>query len=484
MKKTIAIALTLISAALADTPPHPDKLSYPALDYHPPKAEDFRTTLANGVVVFLAEDHELPTLDVTATVRVGSYLDPAGKEGLAAAMGDQMRSGGTEGLEPQALDERLAFLAANVSSSVELTKGTVSLSCLAKDADEALALFFDVLRRPRFDEGRLALYKQETLQRMKGRNDRTSGIEDREWDRLMYGDHPETHLATKASIEAITRQDLVDFHARYYFPRDVILSVAGDFKREEMLAKLAAAFGGWADRDEQVPPIAAPTNATTPGVYMLPKTGEHVNQGRVSIGHLGIQRTNPDHYATTLLNYILGGGSFTSRITGRVRSDEGLAYSVNSRWQPGTYYPGVFRIAFQSKSETCAFAAKLCVEEMQKAIDAGVTEAELSGAKSYYVESFPNRFSSKRDIVNTFADDEYTGREAGYYERFRENVEKVTLDDVKRVAKEYLHPDNLVIVVVGDLEVIRKGIASHPATFDELGKVTELPLSDPFTLKR
>ncbi len=480
--KAIVIALTVVSVALAEAPSHPDKLTYPPLDYLVPKPEDFRTTLANGVVVFIAEDHELPTLDVSATVRVGSYLDPAGKEGLAAAMGDQMRNGGTEGMEPQALDERLAFLAANVSSSVDLTKGTVSLSCLAKDADEALGLFFDVLRRPRFDEGRLALYKQETLQRMKGRNDRTNGIEDREWDRLMYGDHPETHLATKPSVEAITRQDLVDFHAKYYFPRDVILSVAGDFKREEMLAKLEAAFGGWADRDERVAPIAAPTNEPAPGVYMFPKT--KVNQGRVSIGHLGIQRTNPDHYATTLLNYILGGGSFTSRITGRVRSDEGLAYSVNSRWQPGTYYPGVFRIAFQSKSETCAFAAKLCVEEMQKAIDAGVTEQELSGAKSYYVESFPNRFSSKREVVNTFADDEYTGREKGYYERFRENVEKVTLDDVKRVAKAYLHPDKLVIVVVGDLDAIRKGIAAHPATFDELGKVTELPLSDPFTLKR
>ncbi|MEK7867444.1 MAG: pitrilysin family protein [Planctomycetota bacterium] len=482
MRPFIAIALTLAATAWADSPKHPDGLTYPPLDYRPPRPEDFRTTLSNGVVVFIAEDHELPTLDVQAIVRVGTHLDPEGKEGLASAVGDQMRNGGTEGMAPADLDGRLAFLAATIGSQVELAKGQVTLSCLSKDGDEALKLFADVLRRPRFDEARIGLYKTETLTKMKGRNDRTSGIEDREWDRLMYGSHPEARLATKASIEGLTRQELQDFHARHFTPRNVILSVAGDFKREEMLAKLEEAFRGWEARGETASSIPVPTSEPVPGVYMLPKPG--VNQGRVSIGHLGIQRTNPDHYATTLLNYILGGGSFTSRITGRVRSDEGLAYSVNSRFQPGTYYPGTFRIAFQSKSETCAYAAKLCVEEMRKAIEGGVTEQELSGAKSYYVESFPNRFASKKDVVTTFADDELTGREKGYYERFRENVEKVTLDDVKRVAKEYLHPDKLVIVVVGDLDAIKKGDSAHPATFEELGPCAELPLPDPFTLQR
>ncbi len=483
MRKAAAILLALAATAWAEeVPKHPDQISYPPLDYRPPRTEDYRTTLSNGVVVFISEDHELPTFDVQATVRVGTYLDPEGKEGLASAVGDQMRNGGTEGMEPGALDDRLAFLAANISAQVELAKGQVTLSCLSKDTDEALKLFADVLRRPRFDEARLGLYKTEVLARMKGRNDRTSSIEDREWDRLMYGAHPEARLATKTSVEGISRQDLVDFHARYFGPKGVILAVSGDFKREEMLAKLEAAFRGWESKGEPAPAIPVPTNEPKPGVYMLHKAG--VNQGRVSIGHLGIQRTNPDHYATTLLNYILGGGSFTSRITGRVRSDEGLAYSVNSRFQPGTYYPGTFRIAFQSKSETCAYAAKLCVEEMRKAIDAGVTEQELSGAKSYYVESFPNRFASKRDIVTTFADDELTGREKGYYERFRENVEKVTLEDVKRVAKEYLRPDKLVVVVVGDLEAIKKGDAAHPATFEELGPCADLALPDPFTLQR
>lgn len=482
MRQALAIALIIASAAWADIPKHPDELSYPPLDYLPPRPEDFRTTLSNGMVVFLAEDHELPTLDVQATVRVGTYLDPEGKEGLASAVADQMRNGGTEGMSPGDLDDRLAFLAARIEARIELAKGQVTLSCLSKDADEALRLFVDVLRRPRFEEGRLALYKTETLTKMKGRNDRTSSIEDREWNRLMYGSHPEARLSTKASIEGLTRQDLMDFHARYFGPRSVILSVAGNFERQEMIARLEELFRGWESSGAPATAIPAPTHEPVPGVYMLHKAG--VNQGHVSIGHLGIQRTNPDHYATTLLNYILGGGSFTSRITKRVRSDEGLAYSVNSRFQPGIYYPGTFRIAFQSKSETCAYAARLCVEEMRKVIDGGVTEQELSGAKSYYIESFPNRFASKKDIVTTFAEDELTGREKGYYERFRENVEKVTLDDVKRVAREYLHPDKLVVVVVGDLEAIKKGDPAHPASFSDLGPCVELPLPDPFTLQR
>lgn len=482
MRTAFAIAIALVSAAWADAPDHPDRLAYPPLEYAPPRPADYRATLSNGIVVFIAEDHALPVIDAQATVRVGTWLDPEGKEGLAAAVGDQMRNGGTEGRAPGDLDDRLAFLAARIDSSIELAKGQVTLSCLSKDADEALRLFADVLRRPAFDEKRLALYKEEQLARMKGRNDRTSLIEDREWDRQIYGDHAETRLATKASIEGISRQGLVDFHKAHFGPMSVILSVAGDFRKEEMIERIEGLFRGWDGGAEAVGTIPVPTHEPVPGVTMLHKPG--VNQGRVSIGHLGIQRTNPDHYATTLLNYILGGGSFTSRITGRVRSDEGLAYSVNSRFQPGVYYPGTFRIAFQSKSATCAYAARLCVEEMRKAIEGGVTEEELAGAKGYYVESFPNRFSTKKEVVNTFAEDELTGREEGYYERFRENVSKVTVADVKRVAEKYLHPDRLVIVVVGNLDAIRAGDVAHPSKFEDLGPVTVLPLPDPFTLRR
>jgi zinc protease len=465
-------------------PAHPRELVFPPLHYTPPEAGAFRHTLANGVVAYMVEDHDLPLVTLTVYIRGGSYLDPKGKEGLAAMTGSQMRAGGTASMTADAFDEEVDFLAANVSSSFGPTSGSATVNFLAKDTDRALALFIEMLRSPRFQPDRLDLLRTQQLQAMERRNDSTDDIEAREWARLLRGpDHFSTAMPTKASVEAITREDLVAFHRQVVQPANFVVAVSGDFRAADMKARLERAMAGWA-AGPPAPPVPKPAHTPVPGVYLVDKPD--VNQGRVTIGHLGIERGNPDEIAVQVMNEILGGGAFTSRITARVRSDEGLAYSAGSRFVPGVHYPGVFAASFQSRSATCARAAAIVVEEIARIREVPVSPAELETAKSYLIEVFPRTFASAAAIANTFANDELTGRDPAYWTTYRDRVRAVTVEDVQRVARQYLDPAKLVILGVGNVAEMLRGDPDHPAfSFEKLAggaPITRIPLPDPLTM--
>ncbi|MEW6125834.1 MAG: pitrilysin family protein [Acidobacteriota bacterium] len=465
---------------------HPDQLKYPTLVYTPPQRAKYRQVLANGVVTYMVEDHTLPLINVTVIVRTGDYLEPEGKDGLASLTGSQIRSGGTTTKKAEDFDEEADFLAAILSSGIGNTQGSANFNCLSKDIDKALALFFDMLKNPGFQEDRLKLAKTQILQAMERRNDDTEGIESREWERLMYGDnHFSTRLSTKASIESITRDDLLAFHKKYYNPANFIFAVSGDFNTAEMKAKLENAMRGWDAGREPVAQVPKPTHTPVPGLYVVNKPD--VNQGRVTLGHLSTTRDNPDYYALAIMNDILGGGGFTSRIMGRVRSDEGLAYSAGSDFGFGTYYPTSFTASFQSKSSTTAQAIEIVLQEINRIRTEKIKPEELNTSINQFVETFSLNFSSAAQIAGTFAQDEYTGRAADFWEKYRERIKAVTADDILRVAQKYLQPDKLVILVVGNIDDIAKGDPDKPQyqlmKFAKEGKVTRIPLPDPLTMK-
>ncbi len=491
LSATLAL-LCLVSAPIAsfaqtaapktDIPPRPADLKFAPLSYTPPKRERYRHVLSNGVVVYAVEDRSLPLINVSALVRTGAYLEPAGKEGLASLTGSQMRAGGTTTKTAEQFDEAADFLAAAINSSVAGTQGSASLNVLAKDIDQGLALYFDMLRNPAFQEDRLKLAKSQILQSMERRNDRTDAIEDREWTRLMRGaEHFSAKDSTKASIEAITREDLLAFHKKYFHPGNLIFAVSGDFDTKQMLAKLEAALKDWPVSKEIVPEVPKPAFSPVAGVYAVHKAD--VNQGRVTIGHIGTTRDNPDSYALSVMNDILGGGGFTSRIMSRVRSDEGLAYSAGSSFDLGTYYPGTFEASFQSKSTTTAQAIDIVIEEINRIRTTKVSAEELETAKNSAVEIFPRFFATAAQIAGTFAADEFTKRPADYWEKYRERVRAVTADDVQRVAQKYLTPDKLVVLVVGNIDDITKGNPDRPQhSLTKIGTLRRIPLPDPLTL--
>jgi len=499
----LLLSLLLPSArplAAAEIPAHPSRLTYPKMTFTPPAAKDYRSVLPSGVVVYLAENHEFPLVNVSLVFRGGTYLDPPGKEGLSELAGYLLTRSGTRTRTPEQLEERLAFLAAQLSSAWSeergpmgygapagaSDRGTVTLNLLSKDLDEGLAILREVLTEPRFAEERIALRKSQLLSEMKQRNDDSAAIELRERGFLAWGDGFWTNrYATKASLDAITRDDLVAFQRRTIHPRNVLVAVSGDVDRRAMLKKLEGLFARWPYPGEPSPPVPKPDHKMPSGTFLVDKD---VNQGRVSMLLPGLSRDDPGFYAAQVMNDILGGGGFTSRITNRVRSDEGLAYSAGSSLVGGVWYPGLWRAAFQSKVRTAAWASEIVLQEMAKVRDEGVTEDELKTAKASIVDTFPRRFATKAQVVSALLDEEFTGRyrtDPAWFATFRANVEKVTAEDVKKAAVRLITPGKVTLLVVGKKADLLNPDPKHPVKFADLtgGKLTELPLRDPMTMK-
>ncbi len=488
-KTAAGAAFAAAAFGAEEIPPHPSQLEFPQLEFEPPDQAEFRRELPGGAVAYMVEDHQLPLVSVSMMLPTGDYLETDDQLGLAGFTGNQMRAGGTTTISAREFDEEAAFLASDIGSSIGDTSGGASLNSLAQNLPRSLELFFDMLKNPGFDPQRLELARAQTLQGMERRNDRTQGIAGREFGRLMRGDHFTARQSTQATIEAITPEAMREFHAKYYNPSRFLFAVSGDFDSDEMVERLGEFLtaDGWPQGVAEVPPIPAPTHVPTPGVFMVHKDDPNLNQANVQIGHPGIARSNPDHIAVSVMNYILGGGGFTSRIMQRVRSDEGLAYSAGSSFPAGTYYPIPFTASFQSENGRSAQAATIVLEEMRRIREEKVSAQDIEVSQNYNIEIFPRFFATAGQVAGTFASDEFTGREEGYWKNYRDRIAAVNADEVLRVAQKYLKPDQATILAVGNTDEIKAGNPEKPEfNFDKLdpdGDITMIPLPDPMTMK-
>ena len=467
-------------------PAHPRDVRYPPLTYAAPDRAAHRHVLPSGVVVHVVPDRTASLVDVTVKVRAGAYLDVAGKEGLASAVASQVREGGAGALDAEAFDEELAFLAADFDSAAAGREATAHVNVLSKDLGAGLDLFFAALREPRFQADRLELWRSRTLQALSRRNDDTAQVEGREWDRLMFGaDHFEARQPTSTSVGSLTRDDLVGFHQRFWHPGNLVVAVSGDVLTAEVLAQLERRFAAW-PKGEAAPEPPKPTAPPAVGVRLVNKPD--VNQTRVTMGHRGTTWDTPDAVALQVMNAILGGGGFTSRIMERVRSDEGLAYQAATMIAWGRTYPGTYRVVFQSKNRSVARAAAIVTEELARIQREPVSETELRVAKANLVDGFPARFTTARRTAEVFLEDELMGRPADWWKTYRDRVSAVTAADVQAAARNHLHPDQVLILAVGKIEEAVAGDPEHPehslAGFAGPAGLVEIPLPDPSTLAR
>lgn len=469
------------SADSASLPARPDEIQFKPLSFEPPSAADYRHVLPDGTVVFLAPSKELPLIKLAITFKGGSSLDPQDGPGLAAFAARLVREGGTATMKPAEFDEALDFLATEVSVNAGDTFTTASLDCLASTFDESLDLFLAMLFKPGFDEGRMATITSQRLAQLAERNDDASSILAREWKRLAFGaDHFEAAEPTAAQVEGLSRDQVVAMHGRIFHPGNAIIAVSGDFDEKQMLEKLEKAFAGQ-KRGPVAPDPKSPNATLTPGLSHVPKD---IPQGKVVIGKRSIERDDPDAIPLALMNEILGAGGFTSRLMQKIRSNEGLAYSVRSTIQPRVTYPGLFVASFESKNATVALATKIVMDEIRRMREEPVPADEIETAKRGMIETFPRQFESKPAMLQVFVNDEWTKRPADFWKTYREKLEAVTAADIQRVARKHLDPEAMAILVVGDWEEIAPGDLEKRASMKEFfgGKVTHLPLRDPLTL--
>ncbi|MBI4483053.1 MAG: insulinase family protein [Acidobacteria bacterium] len=422
------------------------ELRYPPLrELRLPQVE--RHVLPNGMVLYLVEDHRLPIIDAAALIRVGSRHEPADKVGVAEITGAVMRTGGTASKTGDQIDEELESIAASVETSIGTTMGNASMSVLKEDIDQGLSALADVLMHPAFQEEKIELEKLQHRTAIARRNDDVGEIADREFEKLIYGAaSPYARTTEYATIDHIQRADLVAFHQKYFRPNNVLMGIWGDFETAEMKAKVEKAFQDWKATPVDLPPVPEVKKEWKGSVHFIRK--EDVNQTNLRLGHVGGQRNDADYHALNVMGRILGGG-FSSRLFRRVRSDMGLAYAVGGGWSAEYDYPGTFRVICNTKSESTVAAAQAIQAEIRQMTAVPVTDQELRVAKDAILNSFVFNFDTTSKIVNRLLTYEYFGYPADYLQTFKANVEKVTKDDILRVAKQYLHPDRLVILAVG-----------------------------------
>ncbi len=429
------------------------KFSYRPIEFTPPKPK--RVVLENGMRIYLLEDHELPTFRITAQVKTGAIYEPKEKVGLANLVGSVMRRGGTKTRPPEEINEELEFIAASVETSIGRESGSASLSTMKKDIDKGLEIFADVLMNPAFPEEMIKKEKDEILESIRRENDRPGQIVFREFRKLIYdADHPYSRKTDgfKETIEKITRDDMVAFHKRYFRPNNFIMGISGDFDTDEILKKIEHVFRGWEKSEIDFPQVSPVVKQFEKSVNYIYKD---VNQAHVVAGHIGINRLNKDYFSIKVMNFILGSGAFIARIPSKVRSDEGLAYSAYSAF----YTPrdlGFFFVSCQTKSESTVKAINLALNEVKRIREELVDYNELELAKDTYINQFIFKFTSSASIVGQMVGIEYEGLPLNYLETYVDQIKAVTREDILRVAREYLHPDKMKFLVIGDMEQFDK----------------------------
>jgi len=440
----------------------------PPLHEFKPK-EPKRIELANGVVLYLQEDHELPFIDGTILIRGGSREAPANKTGLVSLYGETWRTSGTAAKSGDELDEELAEKAASIETGGGSATTSLSWSSFKQDFDSVFGESMDLLLHPAFKADKLQLAQRGIMTSISRRNDDPGEIASREAARLVYGaNSPYARQAEYSTVLSVTLDDLKAWHDRTVIANGIIVAVEGDFDSAAMETKLRAAFEPLQRGTLiQTPKVNFP--GPTPGVYFADK--EDINQSTVEIVGLGTQENNPDYYALSVMNEIFSGG-FGSRVFQYVRTKLGLAYDVGGAFGASYDHPGVFRSEVGTKSVSTVPATQAVLDTIAKLKTEPPTADEMRKAKDQVLNSFIFRVDTPEKTLNEQIVLAFYGYPPDFLEKYKDGVEKVTAADVTRVANKYIDVSKLAILVVGNKSEIEPPLS-------QLGKVTDLDITIP-----
>jgi zinc protease len=414
-----------------------------------------RTVLANGLIVLQSEDHSLPFITIQLLIDGGSSRDPSGQEGLSHLTAKVLLLG-SESKTALQISRELDFMGASLNSSSGRDYSIISLRVLKKDLLKGFDLFMEALTRPSFPEEEVKREVEKASAALQSQEDDPGALAEKEFQKALFRDSPYGHPVegTEATLSRLTKDMILKFYSSYYVPNNSIFTIAGDITPEEARRSLLPAL-------EKLAADRSPEKTLRVRHVQGPETvciKRAITQANIILGHAGIRRDNPDFYALSVMNYILGRGGFASRLNEEVRARRGLAYSIASFFDAGKH-SGSFQVVLQTKNESVEEAIDLIVKEMEKIRKEPVSEKELEGAKKYLIGSFPMRLDTQAKLVSFITQSEYFGLGLDYDRKYRSLVGSVTRDDVLRVATTYLYPERLIIVTVGNL---KDGLVNPP----------------------
>ena len=462
-------ACALAPAASAQVE-RPEQIQYPPVPaFDIPRPE--RVELANGMIVYLLEDSELPLVNVQVRIRTGSRFDPPDKIGLADLTASVLGTGGAGSRTGEEVDQYLEDRAANLSTSVGIGVGFAQLSVLKEHLGDVMSVLADMLRSPRFEEDRLEEAKVQWRSSIARRNDGPGQIASREFSKLVYGaTSPYARHTEYATVNAVTRDDLVAFHGEFYHPNRILMGVTGDIKRDDMLAMIEEHFGDWAQSTMAMAEMEAAIQPADPNkVYYIEKTD--ITQANFRLGHLGTTVNDPDYSAVEVMNTIFGQG-FASRLFNVIRSEKGLAYAIWGGVGASYAYPGMFQVGGETKLESTSEALQAIMYEIERMKEGTVSQEEFEYAKASYLNSFIFNFDTPEEVVSRQMLYEYYRYPADFLQTFRQRIDAVTREDIRRVAQRLLTPDQLIVLVVGDQ-------AKFDAALSQFGEVETIDVSIP-----
>jgi zinc protease len=435
--------------------------------FHP--NEPKRVVLPNGMIVFLQEDHELPFINGFARIRGGSYSEPAGKTGMVEIYGEVWRTGGTKAQTGDQLDDFLEARAAKVETGDGGESTSLGWSCLKQDFNDVFKVFVDLLQNPEFRADKLELAQSEAFDAISRRNDDINDIVSRESSKLGYGaQSPYARVPEYATVAAITRQDLIDWHRTHVYPNNIILGVSGDFDSAAMEAKLRQAFNEW-QKGTVIKHPEFPITPAKPGYYLVNK--EDVSQSAIRMIAVGTTRRNPDYHAIEVFNEAFGGG-FGSRLFSNIRSIQGLAYSVGGGIGTGWDHPALSRFGADTKSQSTVESIQALYQQIGNLKTDPINDEEIRRAKDSILNSFIFNFDTPEKVLREKMAYEFFGYPLDFLEQYRTKVEKVTTADVAKIPPKYLYQGPMRVLVVGHSSEFDKPLTS-------LGPVTPLDITIP-----
>jgi len=421
-------------------------IGLPRLSFSLPPTE--RMTLKNGLRLTVSKDHSLPFVTFQLIIDGGSRLDPPDKGGLSYLTAKGLLHGTTSHTARQ-MSQTLDFLGASLSSSSSRDYTSVGFKVLKKDLIRGFNLFVDAFTQPVFPEDEFRREIQRTLGAIKSGEEDPGELCEREFTKALFAATPYGHpvVGTEESLARLTRNDLASFHDTFIRPNNAILVIVGDVTLHEIQKDLVPRLEGWINRPAPQPSF---DQGTASDIKVLTKD-RAITQANIVLGNPGPKRNNPDFFAMVVMNYILGGGGFSSRLLNEIRAKRGFAYSVHSAFD-FKKYTGSFSVSLQTKNDSAREAISIVLNELKKMQKEPVTDKELEGARKYLTGSFPLRFDTQAKLAGFLAQVEFYGLGADYADNYASNIRAVTKDDVQRVAIKHLSPDNYILVIVGNLK--------------------------------